>query len=1177
MHLKSLVLKGFKSFADRSVMAFEPGISAIVGPNGSGKSNISDAVLWVLGERNARNLRGQSMEDVIFSGSSARKPQGMAEVSLVLDNSDGTLPVDFTEVSLTRRMYRDGASEYLINGTVARRMDVLDILHDSGLGTGTHSIIGQGQLSSILQSKPEDLRMLIEEAAGVLKHKQRKEKSERKLAAMDDHLTRVRDIVSEVKRQMKPLERKAKQAIEYRDAAAVLAGLELQLAVDDLRTLQGQWDKAESDEHAAQAALAAIQDSIGGKEAQAAALQEQLQGIISGAGEHSRRHARAQAALGKLDSDIMLFREKKRAAVDYLAEMRISLENDMRASQAAQSARESAAASLAQAQAAWESANLAKSRAQALLDGKRTLQRTLQQEIDGLSHRRRDVLSELEETRRLLARTREILSSNRARTELIQQQAKELEARLEQARQSSGRASARAEALRGELADAKAEEAILREESGMALRRRDESRAQAESMREASAAAGAHLRGLESAWKKRQAKNPLRALGLEIAGKLGLEASPLVGQVSVPDDLEPLLTHLLGEDVNALVVDGAHDALSIAGELDAQAPAGLLTVLYGKEEAFDPCGEGESFLDLVEAPPRVKGILSAILGDIRLFGSLSDAAAFARAGHGSICACRDGFVIWPDGKLTCFREREGSASELADYREIENARAELARAQRAFEEAGARAREAEADLRRVQARGLELSQRLAQLKGESQAADAECERALKDGRSLEAQAAGLEEQRRDADAMLARAQPDAEAHEAKLALLSEEAEGIKADLDRKRAEISPVRAEADRAAQDLSEAKVAHASASERLAYAKRMLQACDSDIRRAEEQSRRAKSGIARKEAALLRIDPVVSLLVRLADLARERVGALERQITRSQGRSDELNRAINASRAELSAEYGRRDAQAALLADIRVEKSRIELKVESAVSAVVDGCGVPLETALDIRLEEDRPILEEKAGKLRRKIKGMGAISPDAVEEYEQLRQRYEYLTSQLDDMLSARRSLTKIVGAIDARMRDDFARTFRVVSANFQEAFASLFPGGKGELALTDPDNLEETGVEVSAQPSGKRILKMTLMSGGEKSLTALALLFAVYKTRATPFYILDEVEAALDDTNLRRLVAYLDTLRNDSQFIVITHQRRTMEMADVLYGVSMQADGVTKVMSQRLDNALRYAEG
>lgn len=1177
MHLKSLVLKGFKSFADRSVMAFEPGISAIVGPNGSGKSNISDAVLWVLGERNARNLRGQSMEDVIFSGSSARKPQGMAEVSLVLDNSDGTLPVDFTEVSLTRRMYRDGASEYLINGTVARRMDVLDILHDSGLGTGTHSIIGQGQLSSILQSKPEDLRMLIEEAAGVLKHKQRKEKSERKLAAMDDHLTRVRDIVSEVRRQMKPLERKAKQAIEYRDAAAVLAGLELQLAVDDLRILQGKWDKAESDEATAQEALAAIQDEIGKKEAKAAVLQERLQGIISGTGEHSRRHSRAQAALGKLDSDIMLFREKKRAAVDYLAEMRISLENDMRVSQAAQSARESAAASLAQAQAAWESANRAKTRVQDLLDEKRTLQRSLQQEIDSLSHRRRDILSELEETRRLLVRTREILSSNRARTELIQAQAKELESRLEQARRSSEHASARAEELAGRLADAMAEEAVLREESGMALRRRDELRAQAESMREKSAAAGAHLRGLEGAWKKRQAKNPLRTLGSELAGKLGLEASPLVSQLSVPDDLEPILAHLLGEDVNALVVEGAPDALSIAEGLDGDAPAGVLTVLYGEGGAPSSRGEGVCLLDHVEAPSRIKGILSAILGDVRLFDCLSDATAFIRAGRKAVCACRDGFVIWPNGKLTCFRDREGSASELADYREIENARSELARAQGFFEQAGAHAREAEADLRRVQAKGLELSQRLAQLKGESQAADGERERSLKAEKSLESQFAALEEQQRDVDAMLAQAQPDAEAYEVKAARLSEEAESIKAELDRKRAELSPVRAEADRAASDLSEAKVAHAAASERLAYAKRMLQACEGDIRRAEEQSRRAMSGIARKEASLERIDPIVALLARLADLARARVEALEQQIARSQGQSDELNRAISASRGELTDEYGRRDAQAARLADIRVEKSRIELKVESAVSAIVDGCGVPLETALDVHLEDDRPLLEERAGRLRRKIKGMGAISPDAVEEYEALRQRYEYLTSQLDDMLSARRLLTRIVGAIDARMREDFARTFQVVNANFQEAFASLFPGGKGELALTDPDNLEESGVEVSAQPSGKRILKMTLMSGGEKSLTALALLFAVYKTRATPFYILDEVEAALDDTNLRRLVAYLDTLRNDSQFIVITHQRRTMEMADVLYGVSMQADGVTKVMSQRLDNALRYAEG
>ena len=248
MYLKSLVLKGFKSFADRSVLSLEPGITAIVGPNGSGKSNISDSVLWVLGERNAKNLRGQAMEDVIFAGSSARKSVGIAEVDLVLDNTDGTLPVDYTEVAVTRRMYRSGESEYLINGALARRMDVLDILHDSGLGTGTHSIISQGSLDSILQSKPEDRRAIIEEAAGVLKHKQRKLKSQRKLEQMDVHLTRVRDVAAEVERQLKPLERKAKRAQAYQGLADELAELNLMLAVDDLRVLQEKWGKATGQE-----------------------------------------------------------------------------------------------------------------------------------------------------------------------------------------------------------------------------------------------------------------------------------------------------------------------------------------------------------------------------------------------------------------------------------------------------------------------------------------------------------------------------------------------------------------------------------------------------------------------------------------------------------------------------------------------------------------------------------------------------------------------------------------------------------------------------------------------------------------------------------------------------------------------------------------------------------------
>jgi len=315
MYLKSLVLKGFKSFADRSVLSMEPGITAIVGPNGSGKSNISDAVLWVLGERNAKNLRGQAMEDVIFAGSSGRGGAGLAEVDLVLDNSDGTLPIDYDEVAITRRMYRNGESEYLINGTVARRMDVLDILHDSGLGTGTHSIISQGSLYSILQSKPEDRRALIEEAAGVLKHKQRKAKSERKLANMDQHLLRARDVVGEVARQLGPLERKAKKARTYQELAVQQADLSLRIAVDDLRQLQGQWDAAQAREAELAAQMEERRGAIEAAEAEVEALQERMRQETLDAGDLSRRHRAAAAAVERFDSTTMMLRERRRAAL----------------------------------------------------------------------------------------------------------------------------------------------------------------------------------------------------------------------------------------------------------------------------------------------------------------------------------------------------------------------------------------------------------------------------------------------------------------------------------------------------------------------------------------------------------------------------------------------------------------------------------------------------------------------------------------------------------------------------------------------------------------------------------------------------------------------------------------------------------------------------------------------
>ena len=810
MYLKSLVLKGFKSFADRSVLALEPGIIAVVGPNGSGKSNISDAVLWVLGERNAKHLRGQAMEDVIFAGSSARKSVGIAEVDLVLDNSDGTLPVDFDEVAVTRRMYRSGESEYLINGVVARRMDVLDILHDSGLGTGTHSIISQGSLDSILQSKPEDRRALIEEAAGVLKHKQRKAKSERKLAAMDAHLARVKDVAAEVERQLGPLERKAKRARTYQGLADELADLSLSLAVDDLRTLRRGWDDALARERALEAELEEKRAAIAQAEAAAEELQEKIRRESVDAGELARRHRRASSAVERFDGATLLLHEKRRAAQSYEAELRVTLEAN--------------AAKRAQAEA---------DRAQAV----------------------------------------EQLAELRGKTD-----------------------SARAEARRAEE--------------------------------------------------------------------------------------------------------------------------------------------------------------------------------------------------------------------------------KLAAVRREFED--------------------------------------------------------IERQRGEAERTVAQARPSVEALEQKLAALKQELESAAARYEEAQEAVVPLRKEAARLRDALSEAKLKAATLSERQTYTSRVVDARTRDLEAVASSDAEARESLVKKQVAQRRIEPLLALFEELVASARRWTRDLEEAATAAQDSSTGLHNAVNEARARARAAHDAFDDANARLSAARVDKGRLEVQVDAAVNAIVHDCKVPLDRALETPELEDRGATEDAAFKLRRRIANMGTINPDAAEEYEQLKTRYDYLAAQLSDLDGARRSLAKIVRVIDARMKDDFVRTFEAVNKNFSEIFAVLFPGGSAELTLVDPDDLENTGVEVTAQPRGKRITKMMLMSGGEKSLTALALLFAVYRIRTTPFYILDEVEAALDDSNLRRLTSYLESLRDTTQLIMITHQRRTMEMADMLFGVSMQADGVTKVVSQKLENALRHAE-
>lgn len=1185
MYLKSLILKGFKSFADRSVLGYEPGITAIVGPNGSGKSNISDAVLWVLGERNAKNLRGQAMEDVIFAGSSARKPVGIAEVELVLDNSDATLPIDFDEVSIARRMYRNGESEYLINGAVVRRMDVLDILHDTGLGTGTHSIISQGSLDSILQSKPEDRRSLIEEAAGVLKHKQRKQKSERKLALMDTHLTRVKDVAAEVERQLKPLERKAKRAQAYQGLAQELADLNLALAVDDLRNLQVKWKQAGERETTLGEELERMRTDISEAEGRMQKLQEDIQERSVNAGDLARRYRQAQSVIERFDSTVLLLQEKKRSSQTYETDLNLELE-------ANRSKQKQAEESIELARLQLETTTVERDQAVSVVERLQQEQTELYAERAGIEKLRTEYASQekslvrdIEATRSAQTENQEQLMSSRAHEKLITGHGKELEIQIEHAHTEFESITKQARDHEEELEQLKKKEAEAKEEVAKHFTLREKVRQEVEELQNESALLVAETKGLEERERTASAASPALSWIMEHQNRFQSDMTQLSHVIHAPEELDSLLEWLLGKDLSALLVKDLDVANRIADSLCHQEESGEVILLPStdarsfvsqKKNAEAP-RSGTALMTLLRFDPEYESTLEAILGDVYLCESIDEAiAAHETDTQGFRFVTRDGFMIWGNSKISIGMNKEDEEGVLARHRRLDVLRSSTEQNEEALKKALSDKERIDQELQQAQSASLRLAQDVAQLQGTSKASQEERRRAEDKLLALKRQFEDNEKQRNEALALLSQAQPASEEFEKKLVEFSATLDELKTKLAESAQELDPLQERIKQVDQELSEARLQAATLSERASYTTRMLESHRQELDALKRAYDNSIETLVKKGIAKERVEPLLVVFEELSRSAKKWAQGLEDATTEAQDSSSGLHHALTEARSQSRKAHEAFDAVNDKLSEARIEKGRLEVQVETAIDTIVHDCKTPLETALETPALENRGETEDTAFKLRRRIANMGTINPDAAVEYEELKTRFDYMSSQLEDMMSARRALSKIIRVIDARMKDDFITTFEAVNENFKEIFTILFPGGSAELSLVDPEDQEHTGVEVSAQPRGKRITKMMLMSGGEKSLTALALLFAVYRIRSTPFYILDEVEAALDDTNLRRLCAYFDSLRDSTQLILITHQRRTMEMADVLYGISMQADGVTRVVSQKLDRALQYAE-
>jgi chromosome segregation protein len=1194
VHLKSLTLKGFKSFASATTLRLEPGITCVVGPNGSGKSNVVDAISWVLGEQGAKALRGGKMEDVIFAGTSGRAPLGRAEVTLTIDNSDGALPIDYNEVSITRRMFRDGAGEYEINGDRARLLDVQELLSDSGIGREMHVIVGQGQLDSVLQSKPEDRRAYIEEAAGVLKHRKRKEKALRKLDAMQANLTRLTDLTGELRRQLKPLGRQAEIARKAQSVQADLRDSRLRLAADDLVTLRDQLAQEEADESQARARRAEVEEQL----SVARVEQERLEAALA---QDAPRLAAAQdtwyrlsALAERLNGTVRLAQERARHLADAgeaRAPGRDPDELDAEADAAAEQEEELIA-----------TVEEARRRLSDITDERAEHERTL-------AAAERAHMAAV----RALADRRAGLATLAGRAEALRSGAAATAEEIERLSDALGEAQERTAVAETELEAARAE---MGEGDGDALpelERRCEEAAEAHQ--------GARARVAELVAREREVEQQrahwrarVDALSVGLARRDGSAAllegdtdgvlGTVPGLVTVEPWARTAVAAVLGELADAVVVEGAGAAAGAIRELrrrDAGRAALLVAPDRGEAAPAAPDERGPRPVGM--APPAgrwvadgVGGALASSVGgllrDVVLVDDLDGARTLVAAHPELTAVTAEGDVLAADrahggsGTATSALDVQAAVDEAREQREA--VEEELARLRPTLE--GARAEEA--------ARLTELdAARQAQKSAEQRraAASAQLGRFEQVVRSATAEAQRLRTRRdqvesRRSDSLLA-----LEAAEQQLAVAEDEPVEDEPDT-----EIRDAAADAlDTARSEEVEARLSLRTAEERA----RALTGRADALRRQAAAERQARQRAAAARVARERGARIAAIVVEAGETACERIAvslataAIERDAAAAA--RDSRERALGEAR--LTA--GRLTALMEKLTDAvhrdEVLRAQNRLRLEQLTEKVLDDHGlavddlvaeygpdapVPASLAEMVEYEAakergedvvapppmpyDRATQQRRAQRAEKDLTLLGKVNPLALEEFAALEERYRFLSTQLEDLKDTRRDLLTVVREVDDKILEVFAQAYADVAREFELVFSTLFPGGEGRLILTDPDDMLTTGVEVEARPPGKKVKRLSLLSGGERSLTAMALLVAIFRARPSPFYILDEIEAALDDVNLRRLISLLEELRETSQLIVITHQKPTMEVADALYGVSMRGDGITTVISQRL---------
>ncbi|WP_082093529.1 chromosome segregation protein SMC [Demequina sediminicola] len=1179
MHLKTLTLRGFKSFASATTLEFEPGVTCVVGPNGSGKSNVVDALSWVMGEQGAKTLRGGKMDDVIFAGTSGRAPLGRAQVSLTIDNTDGALPIEYTEVTISRTLFRSGGSEYAINGASCRLMDIQDLLSDSGLGREMHVIVGQGQLDSVLRATPEERRHFIEEAAGILKHRRRKDKALRKLDSMQGNLTRVQDLTAEIRRQLGPLGKQADVARKAQQIQVDVRDSRARLLADDVTQMRTQMNAGKADESALIERRTQVEKELGEARDQLATLERaaaEATPALTAANDVYYRLSAIRERLRNLES---LAQERLRmlgsagdgAPPTDLVDLDEQLDR----------ARVAATELDAEVAAAGEALELAEASRREAEEVAQNSEKHLANLLRSVADRREGVArlagdvsarrSRVEAAEQEIGRLREAKDDADQRAHVATTEFKALETTVASDEDSDEDLNSLHEAATEAWEAAKSARDELKDAVHVSMRERDTWAAKAEA--------------LELSLARKDGAGELLA-----AGSTSVRGT-VAALIEVATDAEDAIAAALGPLADALAVDSVEDAVDAIRWLrDEDAGRARFVVADPTAKVTNPdvtlpstavwasdvvTGAG-GIAETVRA--RVSGV--AVVDDLAsarsLVASLPEVTAVTRRGDvlGSHTAS-GGAGDAPSVLQMQAALDEAKAKRDAAATTVESTEAALTKAQE--DESAARGHH-EVTLNRLNeadARMASVADKLGHLGASARAAKADSERLVVQIEAAQARMKDQSEELASLAERLAAAQAEPEQTESNTREAQEKRDADEAEARASRARETEARL-ALRTAEERARALAARAESLERAVVAER-----DARAKAAEAAKRRERQAVAAREVIAGCTDALKAIDGSVAQADDARAAAEQARAERSGQLGD-----VRALVEQLADEHRRLTDDAhrdeVMRAQLKVRMEQLEQRCVDDLSMDPDqlveeyGPQVPVPVT-DGEADEDgtmptEPYVRERQEKrlraAERAMGQLGRVNPLALEEFAALEERHTFLQDQLADIKKSREDLLEIVREIDERVERVFAEAFEDTAKQFDRIFPRLFPGGEGKLVLTDPQNMLTTGIEVEARPAGKKVKRLSLLSGGERSLTAVAMLVSIFKARPSPFYVMDEVEAALDDVNLGRLLEIFSELQEDSQLIVITHQKRTMEIADALYGVTMRGDGVTTVISQRL---------